>query len=116
MARQAAPTDVTEIVDGVTQYPTRHDAWPFYRIREGEWRNGREAGAWLAGVVVAIPEKCARVELDDKLADGAALAMLNGGLRVESFAHSDTTSVFAVCSAFAVWGAEPTSYAVPDSE
>lgn len=86
----------------------RHDAWPYYSIGEkaNQWRNGREAGAWLAGVVSGIPEKCARVEVEEHWIAGAVLAMIEGGLHVGPYSRNDSASTFDVHVAHLSWGPE----------
>lgn len=71
------------------------------------WRNGREAGAHLAGIVLVIPEKHAHVTVPSDYADGAVLAMVAGGLQVEAFSEGDGKRTFAVRSAYVSWDGDP---------
>lgn len=90
-------------------WPEQWDEWPYYHLGGFDWRNGREAGAYAAGVVLGIPEKCARVEVSKDYADGAVLSMVSGGLCVQSYAHNGDSIVYAVHSAYEAWAAEKLS-------
>jgi hypothetical protein len=72
-----------------------------------EWRNGREAGAYLAGIVLMIPEKQAHVTVPETYADGAVAAMISGGLTVTPFSRGGESATYAVRVADRRWGADP---------
>jgi len=71
--------------------PPKWDEWPYYPIIDGDGRftNGREAGCWAAGVINAIPEKCGIVEIPNDYLAGALVAMVENGLNVEAYTHSE---------------------------
>lgn len=74
------------------QLPTPADGtWPYYSLSADDerWRNGREAGAWIAGVVQASTEKCAQVALPENWSDGAVCAMVRHGCIVQSYSRND---------------------------
>lgn len=90
------------------EWPETWDSWPVYFLGEAahHWRNGREAGAWLSGIVNGIPEKCARVEVEEAWIAGAVLAMIEGGLNIGPYSTGQGSSTFAVHVAFLSWGPE----------
>lgn len=99
--------DPTEWVPVWQEWPV-HDAWPMYYLGENahHWRNGREGGAWLAGIVSGIPEKCAKVEIETEWIAGAVLAMIEGGLCIGPYARGDATTTYEVWVAHFAWGPE----------
>lgn len=81
---------------------------PHYHEGEARWRNGREAGAFLAGIVQGIPEHQAIVSVTKSDADGAVLAMVAGGLTVTPYmTGGDDTHSFDVRVADIQWGPDP---------
>lgn len=90
------------------EWPASWEAWPIYKIgeAEGRWRGGREAGAWIAGLVSSIPEKCARITVEKDWIAGAIMAMIEGGLAVSPYATNDTAGTYEVWSAVLTWGPE----------
>lgn len=103
-----APTPVPDEAPRAVHkdWPGDWGSWPYYHL-VGHWRNGREAGAYAAGVVLGSPEKCARVEVAKDQADGAVISMVSGGLSVQAHADNGEALIFAVWSAYEAWAAEP---------
>lgn len=91
------------------EWPESLDAWPHYYLGANahQWKNGRESGAWISGIVNGIPEKCAKVEIEAEWLAGAIVAMLEGGLCVGPYAGSDKTITVEVWVAYLPWGPEP---------
>lgn len=90
------------------EWPATSSDWPFYLLGEEahQWRNGREGGAWLAGIVNGVPEKCAKVEVEDEWLAGAVLAMLEGGLCIGPYSRNEKKTTFEVWVAHLAWGPE----------
>lgn len=90
------------------EWPASYGDWPHYYLGDQahQWRNGREGGAWLAGIVNGIPEKCARVEIANEWIAGAVLAMLEGGLAIGPYAKNEGAETFEVWVNFLTWGPE----------
>lgn len=73
-------------------------AWPTFDAYN--WmRNGREAGAYFAGVIACIPEKCAHVRVQDDWVAGATHAMIEGGLMIRAHAWREGHTTLEVRSA-----------------
>lgn len=82
--------------------------WPLYSLgeRSHHWRNGREAGAWISGIVCGIQEKCALVEIEKDWIAGAILAMLEGGLCIGPYSSGSESATYEVWVAHLPWGPE----------
>lgn len=96
------PTPHVEDADPTMQEPPL-GGWPFWVGNASMWRNGREAGAYCAGLVAASPEKCGIVEVPAEWADGAVLAMVAASLSVEAYTSSESAVSFRARASWLVW-------------
>lgn len=94
-------TDPIVIDDGTRREPQMGD-WPYWPTNSN-WRNGREAGAYAAGLIAASPEKCGLVEVRKEHSDGAVISMVNAGLTVEAYSETESMRTFKARVAWLVW-------------
>lgn len=55
----------------------------------GDWRNGREAGAWAAGIAAASLGQRVHVEFDRDQVDGAVTSLVHAACTVRPYSQSD---------------------------